>query len=130
MDVAAQQASKRFSLFLVKPSHYDDDGYVIQWFRSAIPSNTLAVMNGLALDCKARKVLGEDVDIEIVTIDETNTRIRPDRIARQMRGHKGLVALVGVQSNQYPRAMDIARPLRAAGIEVSVRGLHLLGRVS
>jgi hypothetical protein len=28
----------RFCLLLVKPSHYDDDGYVIQWFRSAIPS--------------------------------------------------------------------------------------------
>jgi len=44
------RASKRFSLVLIKPSHYDDDGYVIQWFRSAIPSNTLAVLNGLALD--------------------------------------------------------------------------------
>ena len=45
----AKQALKRFSLVLIKPSHYDDDGYLIQWFRSAIPSNTLAVMNGLAL---------------------------------------------------------------------------------
>jgi hypothetical protein len=25
---------------LIKPSHYDDEGYVIQWLRSAIPSNT------------------------------------------------------------------------------------------
>ena len=55
---------KRFSLVFIKPTHYDDDGYPIQWFRSAIPSNTLAVMNGLALDCKTRKVLGEDVDID------------------------------------------------------------------
>jgi hypothetical protein len=29
--MAAQQASKRFSLVLVKPSHYDDNGYLIQW---------------------------------------------------------------------------------------------------
>ena len=42
---------KNFLLVLIKPSHYDDDGYVIQWIRSAIPSNTLAVLNGLALDC-------------------------------------------------------------------------------
>jgi hypothetical protein len=69
-------------LFLVKPSHYDDDGYVIQWWRSAIPSNTLAVLYGLALDCRERRVLGEDVDIEITALDETNTRIRPDRVAR------------------------------------------------
>jgi hypothetical protein len=121
---------KRFSLVFIKPTHYDDDGYPIQWFRSAIPSNTLAVMNGLALDCKTRKVLGEDVDIEITLIDETNTRVQPDAIARQMRGHKGLVALVGVQSNQYPRAMDIARPLRAAGIEVCIGGFHVSGTLS
>jgi hypothetical protein len=121
---------KRFSLVFIKPTHYDDDGYPIQWFRSAIPSNTLAVMNGLALDCKARKVLGEDVDIEITLIDETNTRVQPHAIARQMRGHKGLVALVAVQSNQYPRAMDIARPLRAAGIEVCIGGFHVSGTLS
>jgi hypothetical protein len=35
------RALKQFSLMLIKPSHYDDDGYVIQWFRSAIPSNSL-----------------------------------------------------------------------------------------
>ena len=56
---------KTFTLVLIKPSHYDDDGYVIQWLRSAIPSNTLAVLNGLALDCAARAVLGDDVDLVI-----------------------------------------------------------------
>ncbi len=34
--------AKRFPVFLIKPSHYDDDGYVIRWVRSVIPSNTLA----------------------------------------------------------------------------------------
>ena len=71
---------------LIKPSHYDDDGYVIQWLRSAIPSNTLAVMNGLALECKERRVLGDDVEIDVSAVDETNTRIRPERIARQAGG--------------------------------------------
>jgi len=33
-------ARRKFLLFLIKPSHYDDDGYVIQWLRSAIPSNS------------------------------------------------------------------------------------------
>ncbi|MGA8762108.1 MAG: hypothetical protein WB562_04380, partial [Candidatus Sulfotelmatobacter sp.] len=124
------QARQQFSLILIKPSHYDDDGYVIQWFRSAIPSNTLAVLNGLALDCQQRRVLGDDVDIVISAFDETNTRIRPERIARQLRGGRGLVALVGVQSNQYPRAMDIARPLRAAGVPVCIGGFHVSGCLS
>jgi hypothetical protein len=120
---------RRFTLILIKPSHYDDDGYVIQWMRSAIPSNTLAVLNGLALDCRDRKVLGDDVDIEIVAYDETNTRVRPQRIVQQIRasGGHGLVALVGVQSNQFPRALDIARPLRSGGLPVAIGGFHVSG---
>ena len=42
------QNKKKFSLVLVKPSHYDDDGYVIQWFRSSMPANSLACLYGLA----------------------------------------------------------------------------------
>ncbi|HTW60021.1 MAG TPA: radical SAM protein [Terriglobales bacterium] len=114
-------------MILIKPSHYDDDGYVIQWLRSAIPSNTLAVINGLALDCKERRVLGDDVEIAITALDETNTHIKPRRIARQLGNEPGLVALIGVQSNQFPRAMDIARPLRAAGIQVCIGGFHVSG---
>ena len=123
---------KLFHLFLIKPSHYDNDGYVIQWFRSGIPANTLAAMNGLALDCAARQVLGDDVEIRITIWDETNTRIRPDRIIREIRegGGRGLVALVGVQTNQYPRAMDLARPLRAAGIQVCIGGFHVSGTIA
>jgi radical SAM superfamily enzyme YgiQ (UPF0313 family) len=119
--------TKRFSLVLIKPSHYDDNGYVIQWLRSAIPSNTLAVMNGLVLDCKERHVLGDDVEIDITAFDETNTRVRPDKIARQLSGGRGMVALVGVQSNQYPRAMAIARQLRAADVMVCIGGFHVSG---
>ncbi len=118
---------KRFSLVLIKPSHYDDDGYVIQWFRSAIPSNSLAVLNGLALDCRDRRVLGDDVEIVVSAFDETNTRIRPKEIARQLSGGRGMVALVGVQSNQFPHAMDLARPLRAAGVPVCIGGFHVSG---
>ena len=121
-----------FHLFLIKPSHYDNDGYVIQWLRSAIPANTLAAMNGLALDCVERRVLGDDVEIRITIWDETNTRIRADHIIRQIRegGGRGLVMLVGVQTNQYPRAMDIARPLRAAGIQVCMGGFHVSGTIA
>ncbi len=40
---------KTFKAVLIKPSRYDDDGYVVQWWRSAIPSNSLACLNGLAI---------------------------------------------------------------------------------
>jgi radical SAM superfamily enzyme YgiQ (UPF0313 family) len=121
-----------FELFLIKPSHYDDDGYVIQWWRSSIPANTLATLNGLALDCAERRVLGDDVEIRITVWDEINTQIRPEVIIAAIRaaGGHGLVGLVGVQTNQYPRAVDIARPLRAAGIQVCIGGFHVSGCLS
>jgi len=122
-------ARRRFLLFLVKPSHYDDDGYVIQWMKSALPSNSLACLYGIARDAMENQALGEDVDIEIFALDETNTRIRPHRIARQIKdaGGYGLVGFVGVQSNQFPRVMDCARPLRAAGVPVAIGGFHVSG---
>jgi len=128
--IATRHGARRFPLVLIRPSHYDDDGYVIQWFRSAIPSNTLAVMYGLAQDCRERRVLGEDVEIVVTVYDETNTRLRLDRIVRQMQSGPGLVAFVGVQSNQFPRVMDMARPLRAAGVAVCMGGFHISGCVA
>jgi Radical SAM superfamily len=121
----------RFCLVLVKPSHYDEDGYVIQWMRSPIPSNSLASLYGLAKDCGERAVLGADTELDIHAFDETNTRIRPIRLARMIeRAGAGMVMLVGVQSNQFPRALDIAAPLRARGIQVGIGGFHVSGTIS
>jgi hypothetical protein len=122
---------RRFCLVLLKPSHYDDDGYVIQWKRSPIPSNSLAALYGLAKDCADRRVLGPDVEIEIHAFDETNIRIRPDRIADLIdKAGAGMVMLVGVQSNQFPRALDIARGLRARDVQVGIGGFHVSGTIS
>jgi radical SAM superfamily enzyme YgiQ (UPF0313 family) len=88
------------------------------------------VIYGLALDCARRKVLG-DVEIDIHPIDETHTRIRPKRIASLIeKAGAGMVMLVGVQSNQFPRALDIAAPLRARGIMVAIGGFHVSGTLS
>jgi radical SAM superfamily enzyme YgiQ (UPF0313 family) len=128
----AKRARERFRIVLVKPSHYDDDGYIIRWFRSPMPANSLACVYGLLDDCAQREILGPDISIEIVAIDETNTRVHIDRIIRDMRGNGnfGFVGLVGVQSNQYPRSLDIARPLRAAGIAVIIGGFHVSGMLA
>ena len=104
-----KNSKRRFSLVLVKPSHYDDDGYVIQWFRSAIPSNSLAVLYGLAKECAEARILGEDVEFEIHAFDETNSHINPKKIASLIeKAGGGMVMLVGVQSNQFPRALDLS----------------------
>jgi hypothetical protein len=121
-----------FHFVIIKPSHYDDDGYPIQWFRSAIPSNTLACLNGLAEDARRRQVLGPGVEMQLHTYDETNRRVRPDRIIRMIRkaGGKALIGFVGVQSNQFPRAIDLARPFLAAGLPVCIGGFHISGCIA
>src|ERR1700739_2129533 len=95
-----RRAHGRFLVELIKPSHYDDNGYVIQWWRGWIPSNSLSCLYGLALDAKARRILGDDVEIEIAAHDETNSVIRLRKIIRRFHRNalRGLVCLVGVQS--------------------------------
>lgn len=128
-DLRSSRKRKTFKLFLIQPSRYDDDGYVIQWARVAIPSGSLGILHGLALDCVERRVLGDDVEIQVTPLDENATRIKPKKIIREIQaaGGQGLVALVSVQTNQFPRAVDIARPLLAVGIPVCIGGFHVSG---
>jgi len=124
--------AKHFRLVLIKPSHYDDDGYVIQWWRAWIPSNTLSSVYGLTLDSVNRRVLGDDVEIDVEVYDETNIVVPIKQICRRLKAAdtEGLVCLVGVQSNQFPRAMDLARQFRAADVQVAIGGFHVSGCIS
>jgi hypothetical protein len=121
-----------FRIYLIRPSKYDEDGYPIRWLRTSIPANTLSCIHGIAQDCHDRQVLGPDVDLVIQTFDEGNTRIRPDQMIREINrdGGRALVCLVGVQSNQFPRAVDLARPFREAGIPVAMGGFHITGCIA
>ncbi len=132
MTDTAKPPKRKFLVELIKPSHYDADGYVIQWAKAWIPSNSLACLYGITQKLAADKVLGEDVEIVINPCDEVNTVVPIKRIIRRLkRNHgDGLVCLVGVQSNQYPRAMDIAQHFRAAGLQVAVGGFHVSGCIS
>ena len=124
-------AKRKFTIVLIKPSHYDDDGYVIQWRLSTIPSNSLASVYGLLAACAAERALGPDVDIEIEAYDECNTIIDVKAAARRIKAAGGgFFGLVGVQSNQFPRALDLARGLRAENVPVVIGGFHVSGCIS
>src|SRR4029078_13321706 len=49
------------------------------------------------------------------------------RVRIRDNGGCGVVGSIGVQSNEFPRAVDIARPLRAAGVQVVMGGFHVSG---
>ena len=122
---------RTFRVVLIKPSHYDDDGYVIQWRLSTIPSNSLASVYGLLAACAQEQALGSDVAIEIEACDECNTVIDVKAVARRIKAAgSGFVGLVGVQSNQFPRALDLARAFRLKDVPVVIGGFHVSGCIS
>jgi radical SAM superfamily enzyme YgiQ (UPF0313 family) len=116
-------------LVLLKPSKYDDDGYVLRHWHGVLPSNTLACLNALSEDVKRRRALRDDLEITIELLDEAVQKIQVPKIIQRSRrpGWKTLICLVGVQTNQYPRAVDLARSFRDAGLEVLIGGFHVSG---
>jgi hypothetical protein len=130
-ELAASSPKRAFRVVLIKPSHYDRDGYVIQWRRSTLPSNSLASVFGLMEECARQRVLGPDVDIEIEACDECNTVVDVAGVVKRIRAAgNGMVGLVGVQSNQFPRALDLGRQFRAHGFTVVMGGFHLSGCIA
>ena len=115
---------------MIKPSRTTRASHPL--WRALIPSNSLAAVYGLAQDAARRHVLGPDVAIDIDVIDETNTPVDFKKLLRRFRQHDnfGMIGLVGVQINQYPRALDIARPFRDAGVQVVMGGFHVSGCLS
>ncbi|MGH9323533.1 MAG: B12-binding domain-containing radical SAM protein [Vicinamibacteria bacterium] len=126
-----QSFPRTLSVFLVKPSKYDDSGYVVRHWRGVLPSNTLACLAGLTEDVKRRRLLG-DVNIEVHLVDEAVAKVPIQGIVRANRraGTKAVVALVGVQTNQFCRAADIAEELRREGVTVLLGGFHVSGMLS
>ncbi|NNC71305.1 MAG: radical SAM protein [Sphingomonadaceae bacterium] len=121
----------RFQIYLIKPTRYHDDGYPLQWWRSIVPSNSLACMAGIVDDALERRALG-DTQADVHTLDEIHSKVDPKKIARDIAksGGRGFIGLVGVQSNQFPRTMEMAKEFRAAGLPVCIGGFHVSGCMS
>jgi Radical SAM superfamily len=126
----SDQMFKRLVVILIRPSKYDDEGYVIRHFRGTLPSNTLSCLNSLTEDAVRRGAL-DGVDVRVEVIDEIVSRVDPRRLGRQFRrpDTKVVVGLVGVQTNQFPRAQDLARQFKAEGFAVMIGGFHVSGAI-
>src|SRR5262249_39734819 len=98
---------------------------------STIPSNSLASVYGLLQECAQDRVLGPDVDIAVEAYDECNTLIDVKGVVGRIRAAgAGMIGLVGVQSNQFPRALDLARQFRPHDLPVVMGGFHVSGCLS
>lgn len=114
---------KKYKFFLIKPSLYDDEGFVIRFSKGVLPSNTLTVLNGL-LDYYLKKLKEElNFEYEIEIYDEIVDKINLKKFRKKIKN-------IGVQSNQFSRATDLAVEFRKNGFLVFVGGFHVSGILS
>lgn len=114
-------------LFLIRPSNYDDAGYVVRYLRGILPSNTLGCLLTLTQQALLDGRLGT-MNLQIRLIDEMVMRIPLKKMARlRQKGYKVIACLVGVQSNQFPRAADLAKEFRRHQLAVLIGGFHVSG---
>lgn len=119
---------RRLVVILIRPSKYDDEGYVIRHFRGTLPSNTLSCLNSLTEDAVRHGTLA-GVEVRVEAIDEIVTRVDASALARRYRrpDTRIVVGLVGVQTNQFPRARDLAGQFLVEGCSVMIGGFHVSG---
>ncbi|MGD0289335.1 MAG: radical SAM protein [Candidatus Binataceae bacterium] len=120
-------------VYFIKPSRYDEEGYV-QLFRYGVqPNNTLTVLKALNENYNRNYGAKRNVFLETVIWDEIcDGVVSPETIKAikekaQEDGVELLIGMAGVQSNQYPRGRDIALQFVAQGVRVMMGGFHVSG---
>lgn len=120
---------------LIQSKNYDKDGYVNRYWRGVLPSNSLSVMYGLTelagrtINQKRSTQGKRPVIVRPVAFDEAVHKIDEREIVKMGRqaDRSALVGLVGVQTNQFPRALDLGRRFQQAGLDVLLGGFHISG---
>jgi len=139
-DTALACGVRELDITIIRPTNYTDDGYPIQMRVGVIRSNTLTQMGTLARDM-VNYPFFRGLPLTVRLIDEAIQRVPVKEIMRRSRvsGVKTIVMLAGVQSNQFPRALDIASwflPASHSGsgrlqnIPVMIGGFHVSGMLA
>ncbi len=106
---------------ILKPSKYTADGSVERFRWGFMPNSTVPYMRSMTPSC----VGGTPTDVH--PIDEyVHTDLRYLSLLRRPRGGRTLVALVGVQSHQFHRALDLAAFARRNGSMAVIGGPHVM----
>jgi hypothetical protein len=109
--------SRTLRVVVLKPSKYAADGSVERFRRGFMPNSTIAHLASLT----PREVSG--VGCAVVTIDEyVHTDLGYLDLLRRDPSCLTLLALVGIQSHQLHRALDLAALARSRGVEHCVLG--------
>ena len=119
-------------IYFIKPSKYDEQGYVLYFWKGVLPNNTLTALAALNEEYNRLRA-NQNVFVETILWDEiVDGPINVDTIQAikekaQEDGVEVIVGLAGVQTNQYPRGRDLALQFVAAGFPVLMGGFHVSG---
>lgn len=132
-SVLKPEPCRRIRVYFIKPSRYDDQGYV-EYFRWGVqPNNTLTVLAALNDSFNREHAPKLNVHLETIIWDEVCAgAIGPETVAaiEERAAEDGvelLIGLAGVQSNQYPRGRDLALQFAARGMTTIMGGFHPSG---
>ncbi|MBI4531363.1 MAG: radical SAM protein [Candidatus Latescibacteria bacterium] len=132
---SSTQEPDELMVVLIQSKNYDRDGYVNRYWRGVLPSNSLSVMYNLT-EAAGRSInqrrIAEGkrpISIRPVAFDESVHKIDERKIIHMghQAGKSALVGFVGVQTNQFPRALDLGRRFLEGGLDVLLGGFHVSG---
>jgi len=130
---AISEKVKRLVVVLIKTTKYDADGYLLQFHKGVLPCNSLAAMWSLTRAAFASPELNGIV-CNVVAFDETTRWGRVDAWEIMQRygapETKVVVGFVGVQTNMFPRACDLASKFTRLGATVVIGGFHVSGSIT
>jgi hypothetical protein len=108
-------------VIILKPSKYLADGYVERFRRGFMPNSTVPYMRSMT-----PSIVG-DTPVEVHTVDEyVHTDLQYMSLLNQPPGVRTLLALVGVQSHQFHRALDLAAYAGRNGCMAIIGGPHVM----
>jgi hypothetical protein len=131
LQKASEYGIHELDVTLIRPTNYTDDGYPIKTRIGVIRSNTLTQIGTLVRDLKNVPFF-KGITIKIRKIDEAIEWIPVKDIVRNSKvaGVRSIIMFVGVQTNQYPRALDVASRFLPHGIPVLIGGFHVSGMLA
>lgn len=108
-------------IVIIKPSKYLPNGAVERFRRGFMPNSTLPHLRSMVQEPLDR------VPHEIHTIDEyVHTDLSYLELLKTVGGQRTLVVLVGVQSHQFHRALDLAALACKGGCLAIIGGPHVM----
>ncbi|MBI4417245.1 MAG: radical SAM protein [Ignavibacteriales bacterium] len=130
-DTATSHGIRELDVTLIRATNYTDDGYPIKMKVCVIRSNTLTQMATLTRDI-VNDLFFAGIRVNVRTVDEAYENVPRKEIVKRSkeRGVRAIVMLVGVQSNQFPRAQDVASWFLPYDIPVLIGGFHVSGMLA